>query len=118
MNIKPGKLCTVYREEYEGKIFYKIRIQKTLLNGKCDNGYLPAKFKKGIDIPNKTRIYLKESWLTFYKRQSLKNSVLFNETVWYIFINDFATVEEQIEKYHIDFDAMEKRKREQYENRI
>ena len=80
------KPTMVFANEYEGKRYYSIGIGKKDVNGEWQNAYMNCQFKKDVEIHNKTKIIIKDAWLTFYKGQDKK-------TNWYIFINEFEIVD-------------------------
>lgn len=90
MNIETDKQYMVFN--HEGKM--SIGISKKNENGQYENAYLPVRFKGRIELADKTKIYIKKSFLTF--------SNLINEgkkfTYWYLMVLDFATVTEVIEE--------------------
>ena len=57
---------------------------------------LSCRFRKDVELENKTKIYIKEYWLDFYnwEYQGKKG------TSFYFFINKFETVEQTIERIH------------------
>ena len=91
MNIEYKYQLMVFKNEYEGKPIYKIGLSKKNADGSYANGYILAQFKKGIELENRTNIYIKNAWLTFYLTKDKK-------TVPYIFINEFETVEQTINR--------------------
>ena len=91
MNIEYKYHIMVFKNEYEGKPIYKLGISKKNQDGSYTNGYILTQFKKNVELENKTNIYIKNAWLTFYLTKEKK-------TVPYIFINEFETVEQTIEK--------------------
>ena len=46
---------------------YYIGISKKKNDGEWENSYFPIEFNKGVEIPNKTMISIKNAWLSFYK---------------------------------------------------
>lgn len=80
----------VFKNEYNGRVFYSLSLSKKDRNGTYYNGYMPCEFRKGVSLENKTMIYLKNAFLTFYMKDK--------RTVPYIKVLDFETVEETIEK--------------------
>lgn len=85
--------CTVYVNEYantEGQVFrrYSIGISKKI-NDKWYNNYIPAKFKKGVNLANKTRIYVKNFWLDFYINKE-------DKPVTTVFINEFEEIVQDV----------------------
>jgi len=89
MNITENYPVTIYRKDYEGKIYYKVGLSKKNQDGSFTNGYIPCQFKNGVSVDDKTKIYIKNAWLTFYLKDK--------ETKPYIFISEFETVGETIE---------------------
>ena len=81
MNIIDDKQKTVFRNERDDKVFYSIGLSKKKEDGSFEKGYINARFKKDIDLKDKTKIKIKEAWLDFYKADK--------KTVPYIFINKF-----------------------------
>lgn len=91
MNIQSDKSYLVFKKQTQYGPMYSLGLSKKGQDGKYQNGYIGCKFKNGVDIENKTNIYIKNGWLTFYLDKS-------NKTVPYIFINEFTTVEQTIEQ--------------------
>lgn len=86
MNLEAGKITMVFVNEYDGRKLYSIGLSKKNKNGGYDNGFMSARFKKDVEIVNKTRIKIKEAWLTFNTNEG--------KTFPYIFINDFEVISE------------------------
>lgn len=89
MNIESKQPYTVFRNDYNQYTFYKLGISKKDANGKWINGYIRCKFKKDIELENKTRIYIKKAWLSFDLKEK--------ETIPFVFISEFETVNEVID---------------------
>lgn len=89
MNLE--KMYTIYKDE-EGK--YKIGFAKKNQKDEWERAYFPVRFRKDVELENKTKIYIKDYWLDFYnwEYQGKKG------TTFYIFINEFEIVEQAIEK--------------------
>lgn len=81
---------TIFRKDYDGRQLYSFGLSKKNQDGTYTNGYMPCQFKKGEEVQNKTKIYIKQAWLKFYLKDK--------ETKPYIFINEYETIEETIEK--------------------
>ena len=90
MNISTDFPVMIFKNEYQGNTFYSLGLSKKDTEGKYINGYMPCQFKKSVSVEDKTKIYIKSAWLTFYLKEK--------ETKPYIFINEFETVEETIQK--------------------
>lgn len=91
MNITNENKILVFRKDGQYGPMYSIGLSKKGQDGKYQNGYIGCKFKNGVELENRTNIYIKNAWLTFYLDKS-------NKTVPYIFINEFTTVEQTIEQ--------------------
>ena len=89
MNITTEQSYTVFRNDYNQYTFYKLGISKRDATGKWINGYIRCKFKKDVILENKTRIYLKKAWLSFDLKEK--------ETIPFIFVSEFETVNEAID---------------------
>lgn len=93
MNIEQ---CEVMIFRYEGNYgaTYSIGLSKKDKDGKYENGYFNCKFKNGVDIPNKTKIKIKNAWLTFNQKDK--------KTYPYIFISDYDLAEENKKEDDVD----------------
>lgn len=89
MNIETKQPYTVFRNDYNQYTFYKLGISKKDTTGKWINGYIRCKFKKDVTLENKTRIYIKKAWLSFDLKEK--------ETIPFIFIAEFETIDDTIE---------------------
>lgn len=88
MNISNEQAVMIFKREYEGNIFYSLGLSKKNQDGTYTNGYMPCQFKKGAAVEDKTKIYIKKAWLSFYLKDK--------ETKPYIFISEFKTLDEAI----------------------
>lgn len=91
MNIVSENPVMVFKKEGQYGAMYSIGISKKKEDGTYENGYIPCKFRKDVNIEDRTNIYIKKAWLSFYKDKDKKTNV-------YIFINEFTKVEETINK--------------------
>lgn len=89
MNLSSDRPIMVFKREYNGRVFYSLGLSKKDRNNNYINGYMACEFRKGVQLADKTRIYLKNAFITFY----LKDKT----TVPYVKILDFETVEEAIQ---------------------
>ena len=87
MNLEAGKIVMVFCKEFDDKKIYSIGLSKKNKNGGYDNGFMSVRFKKGVVVNNKTRIKLKDAWLSFNTNEG--------KTFPFIFINDFSIVEDE-----------------------
>ena len=78
----------IFRSEYYGRVFYSYGLSKKDRDGEYINGYMSCKFRKDIDIPNKTLIKVNDAWQDFYISKN-------GRTVNSVFINEFDYVENQ-----------------------
>lgn len=90
MNITNENAVMIFRREYNGNVYYSVGLSKKNQDNTYTNGYMPCQFKKGVLIEDKTKIYIRKAWLSFYLKDK--------ETKPYIFINEFELVGETIEK--------------------
>ena len=90
MNIEQ---CEVMVFRYDGQYGanYSIGLSKKDKEGNYENGYMPCKFKKGVDIPNKTKIKITNAWLTFNQKDK--------KTYPYILISDYELTDEAKEEH-------------------
>lgn len=115
MNLERIDNKMVFRRDTEYGTFYSIGISKKNIDGNYENSYIDVRFKKGIEIENKTRINILNSFLSFYLKT---DSDGYNNTKYYIVINEFEysdnrdketvveTDEEQDEQLDIDIDEL------------
>ena len=78
----------VFRKDNEFGTFYQIGLSKKDRNGNYINGYMNVRFKKGVSVPNMTKIVIKNAFIDFYLDKN-------NRTVPYIMVLEFETVEEE-----------------------
>lgn len=89
MNITNDYPVMIFKQEYQGKTFYSVGLSKKNQDGSYTNGYMPCQFKGNVNLEDKTKIYIKKAWLSFY----LKDKT----TKPYIFISEYETVREAID---------------------
>lgn len=91
MNLQTEKPIMIFKKEFDGKTNYSMGMSKKKQDGTYENGYIKVQFKKGSE-PNedKTKIYIKNAWLSF--------NLFENKTYPYVFINEYTTIEEAIEE--------------------
>ena len=81
MQIVSDREEIIFRKEFEGKVSYSIGLSEKKEDGSYERGYMPVRFRKGVELKDKTKIKLKEAWLNFFKDNK--------KTITYIFINKF-----------------------------
>jgi hypothetical protein len=72
----------IFRKDFDDRQAYSTTISKKDKEGNYENSYIDVKFKKGVELANKTNIGINNAWLTFYISKEKK-------PVWQIFVNDF-----------------------------
>ena len=85
MNINDDKEHLIFRKDGTYGAMYSTGLSKKLQDGNYENGFIRVQFKKGIELEDKTKIKIKNGWLSFYKTKS-------KETTHYIFINEFEKI--------------------------
>lgn len=85
MEVVSNREETIYRNEFNGETRYTIGLSKKKEDGQYENGYMKVMFRKGVSIPNKAKIMIKDAWLSFNQFE--------NKTYPYIFINNFELVD-------------------------
>lgn len=86
MEIVNNKEIMVFKSEDKGNVYYSLGVSKKDIQGNYVNGYVSCRFKKGIELENRTRIKIKSAWLDFYLKDK--------KTITYVFVNDFEKVAE------------------------
>lgn len=88
MNIQSDKPKMIYKyKTKDGKEFYSIGLSKKKQDGTYENGFVSCRFKKDVNLENKTKILIKGGWLDFYVKERI--------TYPFIFINDFEVIEDK-----------------------
>ena len=85
----------VFRYEKDGRVAYTIGASKKNNEGKYDNAYKPVRFRKDVNLANKTEITIKEGWEDFTNYETPEGK---KKTHWFFFINKFELAS--------DFDAI------------
>lgn len=95
MNISSDKPYTIFRKEYKNTVFYKVGLSRKKQDGMFENGYVDIRFKGNPSIPNKTKIYIKDAFLSFYLTKD-------KHTIPYIQVMEWENVSEVVDKEHKD----------------
>lgn len=90
MKISNEYAVMIFRNDNDFGTFYKVGLVKKDTDGKYINGYKDCRFRKGVEIEDKTKIYIKKAWIDFYIKD--------NKTIDYIFISEYETLKDTIEK--------------------
>ncbi|MCE5227914.1 MAG: hypothetical protein LLG05_18900 [Porphyromonadaceae bacterium] len=78
----------IFRKEFSDRTSYQTTLSHKK-NGEWENGFIGIQFKKGVDIPNKTKITITHGWIDFYPKKD-------GSTEKYIFCNEFETERQDI----------------------
>ena len=89
MNITNEKEVMVFKNDNK----YSVRISNKKLDGSYENAFFPIQFNKGVELEDRTKIYIKRAWLSFYKWEYQDKK----GTTFFIKCSDFETVEETID---------------------
>lgn len=84
MHIKENEELMIFKND---KGYYSIGLSRKDRNGNYFYGYFPCQFKKDVSVENKTRIKIKNAFMSFYLKEK--------ETIAYIVITDFEIVEKR-----------------------
>ena len=90
MTITNENKVRIFKKVTDDKTHYSLGLVKKKQDGTYENGYIMCQFRNDVEVEDKTDIYIKEAWLSFYKKDKI--------TVPYIFINKFETIEQTIEE--------------------
>lgn len=82
---------TIYRNESNGETRYSIALSKKKEDGEYENGYMKVVLRKGVSIPNKSKIKITDAWLSF--------NTFNNKTYPYIFINNFDLIDKPVNQF-------------------
>lgn len=89
MNIENKYPVMIFKNINNGKAFYSMGLSRKDAEGNYVNGYMTCKFKKDVELEDKTKIMIKKAFLTFYVKDKI--------TVPYIFVSDFDLVDTSIQ---------------------
>ena len=84
MHIRDGEEVIIFKND---KGFYSIGLSRKDRNNQTYYGYFSCQFKSGINVENKTRIKLKNAFISFYLKD--------DKTMPYLMILDFEIVEKK-----------------------
>lgn len=74
----------IFRKDFDGRATYSTTISKKLTDGTWENAYIGVQFKKDVVLQDKTKVEIKNGWLTHYFNKEKK-------PVYYIFVLDFES---------------------------
>lgn len=94
MEVLIGK-TTIYRYDGQYGTTYSVGLRKKKKDGTYEMGFMPVRFKKDVEVENKTEISVPKdmAWLSF--------NVKDGKTYPFIFINDFEVVEKEPSKEEV-----------------
>ena len=81
---------TIFRKDFNGYATYSIGLSNKKQDGSYENGYMKCKFKKDVEVEDKTKMIIKDGFVTFYKTKN-------NDTVPVLFITEFEEYKGKIE---------------------
>lgn len=89
MNITNEKQVMVFKKDNK----YTVGISNKKQDGSYEKAYFPIQFNKGVELADRTKIYIKNAWLSFYKWEYQDKK----GTTFFIKCSDFETIQETIE---------------------
>jgi hypothetical protein len=90
---------TIFRNDYQGKVFYSATISKKDKDGEWQNTTIGIQFPKSVDLKDKTKINIEKAWLTFYLKEK--------KPVFYIMCTEFEILEQGKDGIPEGFAALE-----------
>ena len=84
MHIKENEEVMIFKND---KGYYSIGLNRKDRNGEYFYGYFPCQFKKDVDVPNKSRIRIRNAFISFYLKD--------DKTMPYVMVTDYDTVEKK-----------------------
>lgn len=85
MEITSNKNEMIFRTDFDNGTRYSIGLSKKNQDGSYTRGYMLVKFRKGVELEDKTLIRINSGWVDFYIDKN-------DKTVPYVFINEFEEV--------------------------
>lgn len=76
----------IFRNEYNGRVYYTFGLSKKNQDGTYEKGYMPCRFRNGVDVPNMTKIMVTKGWIDFYVKDK--------KTFPYVFISEFEYLDD------------------------
>lgn len=94
MNLSSDKEFLIFKND-KG---YTTTIGKKNSDGSYDNAYIGIQFNKDVQLENRTKIKIKNAWLSFFKIVKELKGETQTTTVFFIRCSDFEIVEEAAKK--------------------
>ena len=82
MHVKDGEEAMIFKND---KGYYSIGLSRKDRNGEYYHAYFPCQFKKDVNVENKTKIKIKNAFMSFYNKD--------DKQVFYLMILDFQEIE-------------------------
>jgi len=84
MHIKENEEVIIFKND---KGYYSIGLSRKDRNGEYFYGYFPCQFRKNEEVPNKSRIRIRNAFISFYLKD--------NQTMSYAMITDYDMVDKK-----------------------
>ena len=97
--LNAGYTYMVFRNDRNGKTFYKIPIKQKDFDGQEKTHYIPVSFRSGIDIPDKTKIKIKQAVENVYAKGY--------DTIFTYKILEFENLSEAVQEYAASADDLD-----------
>lgn len=65
----------IYANNFNDKVNYSTTISNKQEDGTYENMFIPVRFKGGAGVPNKTKINIQDSFMTFFKTKEGLNKM-------------------------------------------
>lgn len=82
----------IYKNEYDGKVYYKAGLSNKKQDGKYEYAYINVKLPKGVELENKTKIDITKGFLSFYNYKDKEEK---QHTIWYIVVQEYNKKSEE-----------------------
>lgn len=89
MNIHTKFPIMIFRNEYNGKASYSTTISNKKEDNTYENAFISINFPKGTDLADRTKIQIKNGFLSFYKKGEEGNQSI----VFKVIVTDYEIVE-------------------------
>lgn len=78
----------IFRKDFSDRTSYQTQLSHKK-DGEWQNAFIGIQFRKGVDIPNKTKITITHGWIDFYEKKD-------GSIEKYIFCNEFESESQEI----------------------
>lgn len=75
----------IFKNVFDNGVSYSTTISHKNVNDEYENAFINVRFRKDVNVENKSKIIIKNGWLDFYQNKDGKDII-------YIFINEFDLV--------------------------